>query len=53
VSAAVFDILFEKGNLPIVPTTLHVDILGGRMTSTGPKKRWFVKRLIGILSKDD
>ena len=53
VSAAVFDILFDKGNLPIVPTTLHVDILGGRMTSTGPKKRWFVKRLIGILSKDD
>ncbi|MGD9396123.1 MAG: ThiF family adenylyltransferase [Candidatus Thorarchaeota archaeon] len=53
VSAAVFDILFDKENLPIVPTTLHVDILGGRMTSTGPKKRWFVKRLIGILSKDD
>jgi molybdopterin/thiamine biosynthesis adenylyltransferase len=53
VSAAVFDILFDKGNLPIVPTTLHVDLLGGRMTSTGPKKRWFVKRLIGILSKDD
>ena len=53
VSAAVFDVLFDKGNLPIVPTTLHVDLLGGRMTSTGPKKRWFVKRLIGILSKDD
>jgi molybdopterin/thiamine biosynthesis adenylyltransferase len=53
VSAAVFDIMFDKGNLPIVPTTLHVDILGRRMTSTGPKKRWFVKRLIGILSKDD
>jgi molybdopterin/thiamine biosynthesis adenylyltransferase len=53
VSAAVFDILFDKRNLPIVPTTLHVDLLGRRMTSTGPKKRWFVKRLIGILSKDD
>ncbi len=53
VSAAVFGYLFDKGNIPVVPTTLHIDLLGGRMTSTGPKKRWIVKRLIGILSKDD
>ena len=51
VSTAVFGYLFDKGNLPVVPTTLHIDLLGGRMTSTGPKKRWFVKRVIGILSK--
>jgi molybdopterin/thiamine biosynthesis adenylyltransferase len=52
VSTAVFGHLFDKGKMPVVPTTLHVDLLGGRMTSTGPKKRWFVKRAIGILSKD-
>ncbi|MGY5863166.1 MAG: ThiF family adenylyltransferase [Candidatus Thorarchaeota archaeon] len=53
VSTAVFSCLFDKGNLPIVPTTLHVDLLGRRMTNTGPRKRWFVKRAIGIFSKDE
>jgi len=52
VPTAVYGYLFDKGNLPVVPTTLHVDLLGVKMNSTGPRKRWFVKRAVGVLSKD-
>ena len=50
VPTAIFGYLFDKGNLPLVPTTLYVDILGGKISSTGPKKRWFVKKAIDVLS---
>lgn len=50
VPTAIFGYMFDKGNLPVVPTTLYVDLLCGKVTSTGPKKRWFVKKAIGVLS---
>ena len=50
VPTAIFGYMFDKGNLPVVPTTLYVDLLGGKVSSTGPKKRWFVKKAIGVLS---
>lgn len=50
VATAVYSYLFNKGNLPVVPTTLHIDLLGVKMVSTGPKKRWLMKKAIGILS---
>ncbi|MGY5879065.1 MAG: ThiF family adenylyltransferase [Candidatus Thorarchaeota archaeon] len=52
VPTAVYGYLFNKGNLPVVPTTLHVDLLGAKMNSTGPRKRSIVKRAVGVLSKD-
>jgi molybdopterin/thiamine biosynthesis adenylyltransferase len=50
VPTAIFGYMFDKGNLPVVPTTLYVDLLGGKIAKTGPKKRWFVKKAIGVLS---
>jgi molybdopterin/thiamine biosynthesis adenylyltransferase len=50
VPTAIIGYMFDKGNLPIVPTTLYVDLLGGKVSSTGPKKRWLVKKAIGVLS---
>jgi molybdopterin/thiamine biosynthesis adenylyltransferase len=51
VPTAVYSCLFDKGNLPIVPTTLHIDLLGAKMIKTGPRKRWIIKRSVGVLSK--
>jgi molybdopterin/thiamine biosynthesis adenylyltransferase len=39
VSTAIFGWLFDRGNIPIVPTTIFVDLLGTRIVKTGPKKR--------------
>ena len=50
VPTAIFGYMFDKGNLPVVPTTIFVDLLGGKVSSTGPKKRWFIKKAIGVLS---
>jgi molybdopterin/thiamine biosynthesis adenylyltransferase len=50
VPTAIFGYMFDKGNLPVVPTTLYVDLLGGKISSTGPKKRWLVKKAIGVLA---
>ena len=53
VPTAVYSCLFKKGRLPIVPTTLHIDLLGVKMISTGSKKRWLMKRAVGVISKGD
>jgi len=53
VSTAVYGFLFDKGSIPVVPTTLHIDLLGTRMSVTGPKKRFLVRRALGVLSKED
>jgi molybdopterin/thiamine biosynthesis adenylyltransferase len=51
VPTAVYSCLFDKGNLPIVPTTLHIDLLGAKMIRNGPRKRWIIKQSVGVLSK--
>ena len=53
VSTAVYGFLFDKGSIPVVPTTLHIDLLGTRMSVTGPKKRFLIKRALGVLSRED
>ena len=53
VSTAVYGFLFNKGSIPVVPNTLHIDLLGTRMSVTGSKKRWLIKRALGVLSKED
>ncbi|MGQ4912422.1 MAG: ThiF family adenylyltransferase [Candidatus Thorarchaeota archaeon] len=39
VCTAIYAWLFDRGRIPIVPTTIFVDLLGGRIIKTGPKKR--------------
>ena len=53
VCTAVYGFLFDKGSIPVVPITLHIDLLGTRMSMTGPKKRWLVRKAVGVLSKED
>ncbi len=43
-ATAVISVLCGKGEIPIVPTTLHIDLLEGRIARTGPVKRWFARQ---------
>lgn len=49
VCTAIYDWLFGLSNIPLVPTTIFVDILGGKIVKTGPKKRALLSLLRQIL----
>jgi molybdopterin/thiamine biosynthesis adenylyltransferase len=53
VSTAVYGYLFDKGKIPIMPTSLHIDLLGTRLGKTGPKKRWLVKKAASAIIKEE
>ena len=46
VSSAIIGWMFNRGNLPLVPTTIHLDMLAGKVVRTGPKKRWIMKKVM-------
>jgi molybdopterin/thiamine biosynthesis adenylyltransferase len=43
-ATAVISVLCGRGRIPIVPTTIHIDLLEGRIGKTGPAKRWFARQ---------
>ncbi len=46
VSTAIIGWMFNRGDIPIAPTTIHVDLMGGKIVRTGPKKRWLMKKIM-------
>jgi molybdopterin/thiamine biosynthesis adenylyltransferase len=44
-------ILCGKGALPVVPRTLHVDLMEGKMLRMGPGRRWVMKKLVGLVQR--
>lgn len=53
VSTAVYGYLFDKGRIPVMPTSLHIDLLGTKLDKTGPKKRWLVKKAASAIIKEE
>ena len=49
VCTAIYDWLFRRSNIPIVPTTVFVDLLGGKIVKTGPRKRALLSVLRQLL----
>jgi molybdopterin/thiamine biosynthesis adenylyltransferase len=49
VCTAIYDWLFGHSNIPVVPTTIFVDLLGGKIVRTGPRKRAVLSLLREIL----
>lgn len=43
-ATAILSVVCGKGTVPIVPTTMHVDLLEGRVARTGPRRRWFARQ---------
>ncbi len=49
VASAVMDYKFGLSkNVPVVPTTWHIDLVKGKIIKTGKIKRWFMKKLIAM-----
>jgi molybdopterin/thiamine biosynthesis adenylyltransferase len=53
VSTAVYSYLFKNGNIPVMPTSLHIDLLGAKLGKTGPKKRWLVKKAASAIIREE
>ena len=53
VSTAIYSYLFDKGKIPVMPTSLHIDLLGAKLGKTGPKKRWLVKKAASAIMKEE
>lgn len=49
VSTAIFGWLFDRGNIPIVPTTVFIDLLGSKIVKTGPRKRALLSALKRVI----
>ncbi|MGY5875767.1 MAG: hypothetical protein RTU30_08475, partial [Candidatus Thorarchaeota archaeon] len=49
IPAAIHGYIFDKGKVPIVPTTWHIDLLGGKIVKTGRIKRWIMKKLMSLM----
>ena len=49
VASAVMDYKFGLSkNIPIVPTTWHIDLVKGKIIKTGKIKRWLLKKVIAM-----
>ncbi len=46
VSTAIIGWMFNRGKIPLAPTTMHVDFMNGKIVRTGPRKRWLMKKVI-------
>ncbi len=49
VCTAIYDWLFGGSHIPVVPTTVFVDLLGGKIVKTGPRKRALLSMLKQLL----
>lgn len=45
VPCAIYSYLFEKGSIPVMPTSIQIDLLGTKLGKTGPRKRWLLNKL--------
>jgi hypothetical protein len=45
-ATAVVSIVCRRGSFPVVPVTLHVDLMEQRIATCGPLRRWLARQLI-------
>ena len=47
-ATAVVSCLCKRGDLPRVPTTLHIDLMEGRIKRTGPLRRRLIQTAMSV-----
>lgn len=52
VSTAIIGWMFDRGTIPLAPTTLYVDLLGTKITKTGPRKRALLSVLKSLFMRE-
>jgi len=45
-ATASIDCILGKNSIPVVPTTIHIDLMQQKLVRTGPLRRWFLKKYV-------
>lgn len=48
-ATAAVDYLLDRKNFPVVPTTIHIDLMQQKLVRTGPLKRWLFRKYVKYL----
>lgn len=45
-ATASIDYLLDKGNIPLVPSTIHIDLMQQKIVRTGSLRRWLLRKYV-------
>ncbi|MCK4817249.1 ThiF family adenylyltransferase [bacterium] len=45
-ATASVDYLLDRKSIPVVPTTIHIDLMQQKLVRTGPLRRWFLRKYV-------